>query len=75
MKEEETYWLEVALVYQNIANMTTALGRTPGEEMSDERRASLLEAKNAERARNLLAVEPGHRSLDELLPSSTGTAS
>ena len=76
VNEEETSWLLVALVYQNIGRLVQALETGEGDKMSDDRRASILQtAKDAERARDALATEPGHATLEELFPTPPGTAS
>jgi hypothetical protein len=70
VNEEETFWLQVALVYQNVARLAKSLEIGEAEEMSDERRAAILTtAKSAESARDVLATEPGHGTLEELFPS------
>jgi hypothetical protein len=78
VNEDEPSWLLVALVYQNIARLAKSLelgeefARAFGEaeKMNDERRATLVEtAKDAERARDALATEPGHGTLEQLFPS------
>ena len=76
VKEDEPSWLLVALVYQNVARLAKWLEIGEGEKMSDDRRATLVNtAKDAERARDALATEPGHGTLEQLFPSPPKTVS
>jgi hypothetical protein len=74
--EDEASWLLVALVYQGVTRLAKSLAVGEAETMSDDRRAALVKtAKDAERARDALATEPGHGTLEALFPSPPGTAS
>jgi hypothetical protein len=76
VNEDETSWLLVALVYQNVARLAKSLEAGEAEEMSDQRRATIVDtAKDAEKARDALATEPGHATLEQLFPSPPGPAS
>jgi hypothetical protein len=76
VNEDETHWLLVALVYQNVARLAKSLEVGEAEKMSDDRRATILKtAKEAERARDALAREPGHATLEQLFPNPPETVS